>query len=90
MGISDADRAADRCVHPGLLRGGLQRAAAVYGAPVMAAARRFNTYHYEYMGPPMLPPQELEAMGTQAQERVGAVLARLMEKWQESGSGDQG
>src|SRR3954469_8970874 len=47
---------------------GFNRAAEVYSAPVMAAARRFNTYHYEFMGPPMLPPQELEAMGAQAQE----------------------
>jgi pyruvate,water dikinase len=62
---------------------GFNRGTAVYGAPVRGAARRFNTYHYEFMGPPMLPPQELEAMGAQAQERVGAVLARLAEKWQE-------
>src|SRR3954452_14344142 len=62
---------------------GFNRAAEVYSAPVMAAARRFNTYHYEFIGPPMLPPQELEAMGAQAQERVGAVLGRLAEKWQD-------
>ncbi|MGN6757568.1 MAG: hypothetical protein ACTHMJ_14385, partial [Thermomicrobiales bacterium] len=33
----------------------------VYGAPIRAMARRFNTYHYEHMGPPPLPPEELAA-----------------------------
>jgi phosphohistidine swiveling domain-containing protein len=57
--------------------------AGVYGAPVRAMARRFNTYHYEHMGPPPLPPEELAALGEQAQPRVSAVMGRLWTTWQQ-------
>ncbi|MGN6811840.1 MAG: PEP-utilizing enzyme [Thermomicrobiales bacterium] len=55
----------------------------VYGAPIRAMARRFNTYHYEHMGPPPLPPEELAAMGERAQPRISAVMGRLLATWQQ-------
>jgi phosphohistidine swiveling domain-containing protein len=62
---------------------GFNQGVAIYDAPIRADARRFNTYHYEYMLPLPATPEELAARGARAQERVSATLGRLGEQWRE-------
>lgn len=51
--------------------------------PMRMVARRINTYHYLGIVPLSLPPEEIEAMGQRAQEKVGASMGRLLEHWQD-------
>jgi pyruvate,water dikinase len=60
---------------------GINTAAAAYDLPIRFRARRINTYLYSELAPPPLPPEELEAMGRRAQEKIGAAIARLGELW---------
>ena len=61
--------------------GGINAFAARYDAPVRFQARRINTYQYSCFHPPLVPPEELQAMGKRAEEKLGAVLARIDEMW---------
>ncbi|MBI3967121.1 MAG: hypothetical protein HY329_15910, partial [Chloroflexi bacterium] len=61
---------------------GFNSAAAGYALPVRFQARRINTYHYEAIVPLRLPPEELEALGRQSEEMLGAAMARLEELWE--------
>jgi pyruvate,water dikinase len=65
---------------------GFNRAAAAYGMPIRARTRYFNTYLYQSMGPVMPPgpppsPEEMEAMGEQAEAKIGQAVSRLGELW---------
>src|SRR5438128_7078401 len=61
---------------------GVNAAAARYDAPIRFQARRINTYQYSCFEPPMVPPEELEAMGKRAEEKIGAAMRRFDELWQ--------
>ncbi|HEX5502796.1 MAG TPA: PEP-utilizing enzyme [Thermomicrobiales bacterium] len=50
--------------------------------PLRMVARRINTYHYLGIVPLPLPPEEVEAMGRRAQEKIGALMGQLLERWQ--------
>jgi pyruvate,water dikinase len=53
-----------------------------YSLPVEARTLYINTYLYQSLGPRLLPPEQLHAMGEQAEARVGAALERLRELWE--------
>jgi pyruvate,water dikinase len=60
---------------------GLNRAAAVYGEPWQARARRINSYFFlAYV--PAAAPGKLQAQGASSQERVEAAMARLGDWWE--------
>lgn len=61
---------------------GVNRAAERYQAPIRFDAARINGYQYSSFHPPLVPPEELEAMGHRAQEKVGQAMARLGEIWE--------
>ena len=58
-------------------------AAASYDLPISAHTWRINTYHYLSMAPLPLPPEELEALGKRAEQKIGAATARLEEFWEQ-------
>jgi pyruvate,water dikinase len=60
---------------------GFNSAAATYELPIRGETRRFNSYFYQSIYPLMIAPEELEAMGRRSQERMGAAMARLAERW---------
>jgi pyruvate,water dikinase len=65
-----------------LPEGSIGSAAAAYDLPLAFRARRINTYVYSELAPLPLPPDELEAMGRRAEEKIGAAIAQLGERWE--------
>src|SRR5438067_11103919 len=61
---------------------GVNRAAPQYEAPIAFYARRINTYQYDAWVPLPIPPEEAEAHGKRAQEKMGAAMATLRERWE--------
>lgn len=62
---------------------GFNVAMETYSIPMRSAHRRINTYRYGTSLPLPLPPEALERMGQEAQERVGAVLQVFAERWRD-------
>lgn len=62
--------------------GGFNAACADFSLPVRNAYRRINTYMYQSIAPISHDPAELEALGGEAQRRVGEVLGRQVEMWE--------
>jgi pyruvate,water dikinase len=60
---------------------GFNLAAVDYEMPIGMHSRRLNTYYYQSIVPLMLPPEELEARGRRSEERLGAAMARMAERW---------
>ena len=63
------------------LNTGFARAAAAYDLPISMAYGRFNTYFYTSMTIE-IEPEEMDAVAEQAQQKVGAGMARLQEWWE--------
>ena len=61
---------------------GFNAAAEHNSLPVEARTLYINTYLYQSIGPRLLPPERLQAMGEEAERRVGAVLERFPELWE--------
>lgn len=61
---------------------GMNHAFSTYDMPLRADARRFWGHHYDAISPLMLPEQEMEAMGKRSEEKLGATMGRLMERWE--------
>jgi phosphohistidine swiveling domain-containing protein len=59
---------------------GFNNAAAHYELPIRAAARRFNGYHYSSMAP-HVPPEQMEAQGKLAEERINPAIANIGTLW---------
>lgn len=59
---------------------GFREGAEVYSIPVTLANRRINTYIYEAVTP-LVPPEEMEARGRHAEEKIGAAMGRIQENW---------
>jgi len=60
---------------------GFNWAAEQYALPVRAAGRRFSTYMYQSMAP-CIPPEQMEAQGKLAEERVNPAIANIGELWE--------
>src|SRR5437762_1271902 len=65
-----------------MIEDGVNPAAIEYDAPIRFDGRRINCYQYTAFHPPMLPPEELHAMGERAQKNIGDTLARFGERWE--------
>ena len=61
---------------------GFNAAAEQYGLPIRAHARRIGGYIYSSMAP-HIPPEQLEAQGKIAEERISPVVAALRERWEQ-------
>ena len=61
-------------------REGFKRASETLQLPIRLQHGRFNTYNYSAMVP-TVSPEEMEAQGKRAQEKVGAAMSRLWEAW---------
>ena len=59
---------------------GFARASEVYGMPVRNRVRLVNTYLYSAMAP-AVAPEEMEAAGKRAQEKLGEAMSQLGERW---------
>ena len=59
---------------------GFNGAAEHYGLPIRAHTRRIGAYHYSSMAP-HLPPEQMEAQGKIAEERITPAVAGLQELW---------
>ncbi|MGH9173312.1 MAG: hypothetical protein ACRD1H_03085, partial [Vicinamibacterales bacterium] len=55
---------------------------ATYELPVRLDARRFWTHLYTSAAPIQLSEDELEAMGKRSEEKMGAAMGQLMERWE--------
>ena len=62
---------------------GFGRAANRLGLPLHARIRRFNTYHYQVIGPLPLPPEEFAARIEAALPGLQALVLRLQAFWDE-------
>jgi pyruvate,water dikinase len=60
---------------------GINAAARTYELPFRIHARCINTYFYRAAHPVMAPPEEMDARGERAQEKLGMVMGRLNEVW---------
>jgi phosphohistidine swiveling domain-containing protein len=60
---------------------GFNRAAEYYGLPIRGHARRIGAYHYSSMAP-NVPPEQMEAQGRIAEERINPAVAGLGELWE--------
>jgi pyruvate,water dikinase len=60
--------------------GGFNAAAELYELPVRAQARRINTYIYASIAP-IVPPEQIEAQGKRAAERIAEAIGRLQTSW---------
>lgn len=60
---------------------GFNRGAEQYGLPIRADARRIGAYIYSTMAP-NVPPEQMEAQGKIAEERVDPMMANLREHWE--------
>src|SRR5690349_3216166 len=65
-----------------MIEGGVNAAAQAYDAPIRFVAQRINCYQYSAFHPPMVPPEELHAMGERAQQKVSDTIARFGERWE--------
>jgi phosphohistidine swiveling domain-containing protein len=61
---------------------GMNHAFETYEIPLRADSRRFWTHLYTSISPLMLPEDEVHAMGQRSEEKLGAVMGRLMERWE--------
>jgi phosphohistidine swiveling domain-containing protein len=61
---------------------GFNRAAEDYDLPIRAAVRRFNSYFYQSFYPLHTTLEEHEALGRSSEQKLGAAIARLAERWQ--------
>ena len=59
---------------------GFNGAAELYEMPVRARARRINTYIYSSIAP-AVPPEQMEAQGKRAEERITETFGRLERSW---------
>lgn len=62
---------------------GFNAACEDYSMPVRNAYRRVNTYIYQSIAPVSHDHAELEQLGREAQERLGAAIGRQSETWEE-------
>lgn len=62
---------------------GFNTACEDYSMPVRNAYRRFNTFIYQSIAPVSHDPAVLEGLGQTAQERLGAVIGRQTELWEQ-------
>ena len=60
---------------------GFNGAAEQYGLPIRAHARLIGGYIYSSMAP-NIPPEQMEAQGKIAEERISPVIAALRERWE--------
>ena len=60
---------------------GIKRAAQACEVPIQLIYRRINTYNYGTTVP-RVPPEEMEAQGKKAQEKLGAMMGQLWELWE--------
>ena len=60
---------------------GFNRAAEQYGLPIRAHARRIGGYLYTSMAP-HIPPEQMEAQGKIAEERINPSISGLGERWE--------
>jgi phosphohistidine swiveling domain-containing protein len=60
---------------------GFNAAFAHYDVPMQSRGTRVNSYLYNAMAPIPLPPEEMQAKGKSAEEKIGAAMARLDELW---------
>jgi phosphohistidine swiveling domain-containing protein len=60
---------------------GFARVCETYDMPFRLLPRRINYYLYTAVAPVMGSPEEMEAMGERSQEKLGAAMARLGERW---------
>lgn len=60
---------------------GITRAAQAYALPVRFYYRRINTYNYSTTVP-MVPPEEMEAQGKLAEEKLGAGIGEMWGRWE--------
>ena len=60
---------------------GFNRAAEQYGLPVRGHTRRIGAYHYSSMAP-NVPPEQMEAQGKIAEERINPAMTGLAELWE--------
>jgi pyruvate,water dikinase len=60
---------------------GITAACRALALPSRCLARRINTYPYLALVPEPVPPDEAEARGQQARERLAAAMGCLMEAW---------
>jgi pyruvate,water dikinase len=61
---------------------GMSYAFDTYDIPLSAHARRFWTYHYSAMAPLTASPEQLEEMARRSEEKLGAAMAQLGERWE--------
>ena len=59
---------------------GMSAAMEVYEMPVRAHGRHINTYPYTSMMP-VVPPEQMEAQGKRAEEKLGSAMAGLDDLW---------
>lgn len=59
---------------------GIKRASQAFEVPIRLQYRRINTYNY-MATVPMVPPEEMEAQGKRAEEKLRAAMGRLWEWW---------
>jgi rifampicin phosphotransferase len=64
----------------GIVYGGFNRAAEHYGLPIRGHARRIGAYFYSAMAP-NIPPDQMEAQGKIAEERITPAVADIGELW---------
>jgi len=67
----------------GWIDGGFNAACEAFSMPVRNAYRRINTYEYQSIAPVSHDPVELEALGQEFERRVGPVLGRQLELWED-------
>ena len=60
--------------------GGLNSAAELYELPIRGRARLINTYVYSAIAPGV-PPEQMEAQGKRAEERLKEAIGRLKASW---------
>jgi pyruvate,water dikinase len=63
---------------------GLNVAARAYSFPFRAQVRRINSYPYSAQVPVATQPEELAALGKEAEARLGQAMGRVGEAWRET------
>ncbi len=59
---------------------GFKRASPTLELPIRLQYQRINTYGYTTTAP-MVPPEQMEAQGKRAEEKLGVAMGRLWESW---------
>ncbi len=72
----------DDVMHHMIYGPGMNHGFATYDMPMRADARRIWAHLYMSVTPLRLPDEELEAMGKRSEEKLGAAMGQIMERWE--------